>query len=361
VDFKNCTECGECIKVCKPNCISLEDKDKVTEHHLDIGTITIAIGSDLYEPKEGEFGYKVYPNVITNAELERLLQVRPEGEPLKLNDRELKKVALIHCVGSRETEGFTGCSRYCCQVALKQANELRDLGVEVADYYRDIRAFSKGAEKLYQDTRLKGVLYFRYTLETNPEIFEKDGKLRIRAIDTLYGQVVELAFDAIILSVGMRPREEETKRIQEMLRIPLSADGFFMEKHPKLGPVETNTDGIYVAGCAQYPKDVADSIAQASATAAKASIPMAKGKVKAEGIVSVVDEDKCTACGTCEILCPYNAIKCRDDEKAKVTVALCKGCGVCRASCPENAISLPHFTNDQLIAQIQAMIAEVTD
>jgi heterodisulfide reductase subunit A len=362
VDFENCTECGECVKVCKQNCITLEDKNKVTEHNLDIGTITIAIGSDLYEPKEGEFGYKLYPNVITNADLERVLHDRKENEPLKLNGKELKKIALIHCVGSRETEGFSGCSRYCCQVALKQANELRDLGVEVAEYYRDIRAFSKGAEKLYQDTRLKGVLYFRYTPETMPEIFEKDGKLRIRAIDTLYGQIVELSFDAIVLSVGMRAKEEETKRIQEMLRIPRSADGFFMEKHPKLGPIETNTEGIYIAGCAQYPKDVPDSIAQASGTAAKAAIPMATGKVVTEGIPSVVDESICRGCGDCIEVCQYNAITLEQRDALKLVAhindVLCKGCGTCSTVCCNGAIEPRNFTDDQIFSQIDAMGVE---
>ena len=360
IDFENCTECGECIKVCEPKCILLEDKSKIETQQLDIGTIILAIGSDLYEPQEGEFGFKTYPNVITNAGLEKILQDRKEGEPLKLNDKELKRVALIHCVGSRETEGFTGCSRYCCQVALKQANELRDLGVEVADYYRDIRAFSKGAEKLYQDTRLKGVLYFRFSTENPPVVFERDGKLRVKAIDALYGQIVELSFDAVILSVGMRPKEPEATKIQELLRIPRSADGFFMEKHPKLGPVETNTDGIYVAGCAQYPKDVADSIAQSSGTAAKAAIPMAVGKARSEGIPSVVDRDKCTGCGTCEVVCPYSAIKKDDEGKAIVTDVICKGCGTCRASCPENAITAPHFTNDQLTTQLKALLGGET-
>jgi heterodisulfide reductase subunit A-like polyferredoxin len=359
VDFANCTLCGECVKVCKQNCISLEDKEKVTDHHIDIGTITIAIGSDLYEPKEGEFGYKEYPNVITNADLERLLHDRQEGGALKLNGKELKKVALIHCVGSRETEGFSGCSRYCCQVALKQANELRDIGVEVVEYYRDIRAFSKGAEKLYQDTRLKGVLYFRYTPETKPEIFQKDDKLRIRATDTLYGQIVELSFDAIILSVGMRAKEEETKRIQEMLKIPRSADGFFMEKHPKLGPVETNTEGIYVAGCSQYPKDVPDSIAQASGTSAKAAIPLATGRVVTEGIPSVVDESTCRGCGDCIEVCQYNAINLEPREElkvvAKINDVLCKGCGTCSTVCCNGAIKPRNFTDDQIFSQIDAL------
>jgi heterodisulfide reductase subunit A len=144
-----------------------------------------------------------------------------------------------------------------------------------------------------------------------------------------------------------------------MFRIPRGADGFFLEKHPKLGPVETNTDGIYIAGCAQYPKDVADSIAQASGTVAKAAIPLATGKAKSEGIPSVVDRDKCTGCNTCVIVCPYSAIQKDEEGKAVITPALCKGCGTCRASCPERAIAAPHFTMEQLTAQVRALLEEV--
>jgi heterodisulfide reductase subunit A len=143
-----------------------------------------------------------------------------------------------------------------------------------------------------------------------------------------------------------------------MLRIPRGGDGFFLEKHPKLGPVETNTDGIYLAGCAQYPKDVSDSIAQASGTAAKAAIPLARGKAMSEGIPSEIDRDKCTGCNTCVLVCPYGAIIKDEEGKAVITSALCKGCGTCRASCPEKAIKAPHFTLEQLNAQVKALLQE---
>jgi heterodisulfide reductase subunit A len=358
IDFKNCTKCGECVKVCKTSAIDLDDSDP-EQMELDVGTITLAIGSKLYEPEEGEYGFRQHPNIITNEEMEQLLHHRTEDK-LVLNGKELEKVAIIHCVGSREPEkGFGGCSRYCCQVALKQANELRDIGVEVVDYYRDIRAFSKGAEKLYLDTRLKGVLYFRFTLETRPEVIIDGDELKMRVMDTLYGQTVELSFDAIVLACGMRAFEQDTKHLKEMTKIPIGGDGFFLERHPKLAPIETNTDGIYICGCAQYPKDVTDSIAQGAGAAAKSAIPLANGKVTSESIPSVVEKDMCTGCGTCEIVCPYGAIRFDEEGKAEVINVLCKGCGTCRAACPELAIKAPHFTMEEILAQINAIVGGV--
>jgi heterodisulfide reductase subunit A len=353
IDFAACNKCGECVKICPNNAIDLDDT--IVNHNLDIGTIIIAIGSDLYRPKQGEFGYGDIPNVITNLDLETLMDEREEGKPLVWNGKEVKKIALIHCVGSRDPEDFTGCSRYCCYVALKQADELRRSGLEVVDYYRDIRAYGKDAERIYNQVRMKGVVFFRFTPESKPKVFQKDGVTKIMSFDNLIDQNVELAFDLVVLSTGMRPREAETKELQEMLKIPRGANGFFLERHPKLGPVETNTDGIYLCGCAQYPKNIPESVAQALGAAAKAAIPMAKKKIRGEGIPSVVNKDICSSCGTCIVVCPYGAISKDEDGKAFVNPTLCKGCGICRATCPEKAILAPHFTRSELLAQIDAL------
>lgn len=353
IDFDLCDKCGKCVKVCPNEAIDLDDS--ITDHEFDIGTIILAIGSDLYRPKKGEFGFGEIPNVITNLDMEQLMNELGEGEHLQLKGKKLKKVALIHCVGSRDPENYSGCSRYCCHVALKQANELRRLGVEVVDYYRDIRAFDKDAERIYLQARMKGVIFFRYTPENKPMVFQDNGRTKITVMDDLFGQNVELSFDAVVLSTGMRAKEKETQKLQEMLKIPRGSDGFFLERHPKLGPVETNTDGIYLCGCAQYPKNIADSVSQALGAAAKAAIPMAKKKIRGEGIPSVVNKDICTSCGTCIVVCPYGAISKDEDGKAFVNPTLCKGCGICRATCPEKAILAPHFTRSELLAQIDAL------
>jgi heterodisulfide reductase subunit A-like polyferredoxin len=354
VDFEFCNKCGKCVKVCKQNAIDLEQKEEPID--LKVGTIIISIGTDLYEPEEGEYGYEKLspedePRVITNVELERLIG----KEELKIGGKKPKVVAFIHCVGSRN-ENF-GCSRYCCQITIKQALELRKKGVEVYSFYRDVRAFGKGVEELYQLARNSGVIFFRYEPDNMPEVIKNQDDIQIKFHDKLFGKNLLLEVDGVVLAVGMRPRQD-TKELQKMLKVPLSKEGYFLEKHPKLAPLETNTDGIYIAGCAQYPKNIIDTVAQASGAAAKASVPMARGTVTVESIVSQIDQDICSGCGTCETLCPFGAISENDEGKVDVTSALCKGCGVCRASCPEKAISIPHFTNDQLKAQILAIMEE---
>lgn len=358
IDFENCTKCGECAKVCKTDSIDL-DSAETNNLELDIGAIVLAIGSELYQPEQGEFGFGIHSNVITNETLERkLLNITRTGEKkLVLNGKELKKVALIHCVGSRDPEGFAGCSRYCCQVALKQANVLRDLGVEVVDYCRDIRAFSKAGEQLYQDTRAKGVTYFRYTPESKPDITTDGDQLKIRIRDDLIDTDVELGVDAVILSVGMRSHEEDSKYLRGLLKVPLGQNNFFLESHPKLAPVDTNTSGIYICGCAQYPKDSADSIAQASATAARATTILSKDKLKGEANIAIVDTDRCSGCETCIMICPYNAID-KLDGKARVNEALCKGCGSCAGICRNGAIQQKGFFDDQIISMIDAILEE---
>jgi heterodisulfide reductase subunit A-like polyferredoxin len=352
IDFKHCDSCGKCIDVCEKNAIELSSEPVIGE--FNAGTIIIAIGSDPYEPKEGEFGYvnatpQEEKKVLTNVELEHLL----DEEELTIGKKKPKMVAFVHCVGSRNEE--FGCSRYCCQITIRQALELRKRGIEVLSFYRDIRAFGKGVEELYQEARKNGVIFFRYEPEGAPEIVHKGDDVQVRFFDKLFGETLVFDVDSVVLSAGMRPRPD-TKNLQLMLKTPLSSEGYFLEKHPKLAPLETNTDGIYICGCAQYPKNIVDTVAQARGAASKAAITMAKGKVIAESIVSVVNEDKCTGCGTCEILCPFDAISLQEDGKAGITAALCKGCGLCRATCPEMAITASHFTNEQLMAQIRAVV-----
>jgi heterodisulfide reductase subunit A len=226
------------------------------------------------------------------------------------------------------------------------------MGIEVLSFYRDIRAFSKGTEDTYQKARAKGVIFFRYSPNGKPIINRDGDQTLIRIHDKLFGRIVELPIDAIVLSTGMRPRETDVLKLQNMLKIPLSSTGFFLERHPKLAPVETNTDGIYVAGCAQYPKNIADSIAQGSGAAIKASIIMAKDTIKTDPITSSIDQEKCIGCELCIEICPYQAIEKKEEGKPEVVKVLCKGCGTCGASCPKKAITMNHFTDDQLFAQI---------
>jgi heterodisulfide reductase subunit A len=357
LDFDHCDKCGKCLSVCEKNAIVLEGESEVQD--LDIGTIILAIGSTIFKPN-GHYGYGEFPNVLSNVEFERLLTLNETGvnSDFLINGKKLKTVALIHCVGSRETDGFTGCSRYCCQVALKHAIQLREMGVEVLSFYRDIRAFSKGTEDLYQKARAKGVIFFRYSPEEKPIIRREGEETFIKIHDKLFGRIVELPIDAVLLSVGMRPRKTDVANLQNMLKIPLSVNGFFLEQHPKLAPVETNTDGIYIAGCAQYPKNIADSIAQASGAAAKASVVMSKNELKTDPITSSIDQEKCIGCELCIELCPYQAIEMNVEGKPEVIKVLCKGCGTCGASCPKKAITMRHFTDDQLYAQVVSVPIE---
>jgi heterodisulfide reductase subunit A len=352
IDFRHCDKCGKCMEVCDKDAIDLDSQAEALK--LDIGTIILATGCDVFNPK-GYFGYGELPNIITNVELERIMALKDNESDLVIAGKRPKTVALIHCVGSRESDGFTGCSRYCCQVALHQAIQLRKMGVEVLSFYRDIRAFSKGAEDLYQKARASGVTFLRYFQDEKPIIKKEGEETHIRITDKLFGKTLELSVDAVVLSVGMRPREKEVAALQDMLKIPLSANGFFLERHPKLAPVETNTDGIYLAGCAQYPKNIADSIAQASGTAVKASIVMAQDMVTTEPITSKIDQDICIGCELCLELCPYQAIERDEEGNPEVIKVLCKGCGTCGASCPMKAITMRHFTDNQLYAQVTSI------
>ena len=327
---------------------------------LKSGAIVLAIGSDLYDPKvHNDYGYGNQTNIITNLELEK-----------KLKNNKLPKVhrniVFIQCVGARESHkknGNPACSRYCCQTTLNQAVELQKRNANVTILHKGIRAFSKYAEELYFQASSLGVKFVQFP-ETRPPVVAKNGST-IKVLDVALNQYLILPTDLTVLTLAMSPNTRETERLQNWLKIPRSSDGFFLELHPKLGPVETNTTGIYLCGCAQGPKDIIDTLNQASGAAAKVAALLSKSELAVEPITACVDSRLCWGCGTCEDLCPFGAVRVeesKDNEGARlsnVNSALCKGCGTCAANCPSGAMSVKHYSNLQISSMIKAF-GEVT-
>lgn len=328
--------------------------DEITR--LKAGAIVLAIGADLYKPLD-KFGYGQYPNVWTSMELEEMLLQNSE----KLNG--LKSVAFIQCVGSRAEFGNTWCSRFCCQAAIKQAILLRQKGIDVTVFHRGIRVYSKGAEMMYRQAREMGVLFIPYSELAKGEIPEVIGDRKAEKIE-MYLDVIDkeivVPVDAVILSVGMVPSGNETMKLSDLLKVSRGSDLFFLERHSKFGPVETTVEGVFLAGCCQFPQDIADSIAQASAVASRVAALLSKGMITLEPIVSSVDEALCRGCARCAEICEFKAIEITKKEEgiyvARVNEALCKGCGSCCAICPTGAIDLRHFKSEQVKAQLEALL-----
>jgi heterodisulfide reductase subunit A len=298
--------------------------------------------------------------VITSEELEN--RFFEQGDEIAVDGEKPTSASFILCVGSREDEGFTGCSRYCCPTAIKQARMLAEQGIDTTIFYRDIRTVSTGAEEMYRDARGKGVLFVRIPPGSKPEVVGKKQAEAVRSFDDLLGRQLEVPTDLVVLSVGMRPRQPETDVFHEMLKASVGLDGFFLERHPELAPVETVVDGVFLAGTVQGPKDAVDSVAQASAAAAKAATILAYDSVKLEPAVATVDQIRCRACGKCVEVCPFNATSLEERGEgivaAVVNASLCKGCGTCASWCPSGAITALHFTDRQVHAMIDAVFAE---
>jgi heterodisulfide reductase subunit A len=318
------------------------------------GVIILAIGAALYKP-EGRYGYGEYPNVVTNMELERLLH---EGMIDSVTGgRKPESVVFIQCVGSREKEGNPGCSRYCCPTTVKQARELRERGIEVAVFHRDIRTVDMGTEDLYREARGAGVLFLRVPEGERPRVVG-DGRVReVIARDVLLGEEVVVPADLVVLAVGMVPREPDFSVMQNLFKVPRSLDGFLLERHPELAPVETAVEGVFICGSLQGPKGLAEAGAQAGAAAAKAGIYMARSQVTVEPAIAVVEPSRCIACEACVSVCPYHAIS-MDAERgvAVVVPAQCKGCGTCAAWCPTGALRARHYTDQQIGAMVEAAL-----
>jgi heterodisulfide reductase subunit A len=318
---------------------------------LKVGAIVLAVGSELYNPK-GEYGFGKYPNVYTNMDFENLMV---KGEGPFAGGKSPKRVAFIQCVGSRREDANPGCSRYCCQAAIKQAIALRERGTDVVILQRDVRVYSRGAEEMYRRARELGVVFLRYELSNLPKV---EGKNKADSVTIFQLQLkTDLTFsvDAVVLSTGMAPNKQVFDQLGDLTKVQRGADGFFMERHSKFGPVETSMEGIFLAGCAQGPKDIADSIAQAGAVGAKISALLSGETITLEPIVSEVVDAYCRSCGRCVEVCEFHAIS-MSDVGAVVNRALCKGCGTCASICPTGAIVARHFNDQQIEAQLEAFL-----
>ena len=312
-------------------------------HH---GVIVVATGGEPYKPNQYLYGKS--KRVITQLELEEILT-----NPDRIKG--IGDIAMIQCVGSRGDD-LAYCSKVCCGQAVKNAIQVLKYNpaANITILFRDMRTYGF-MEDAYQLAREKGVNFIHFDMDLPPRVSEEDGFLRVEFLDKVLGEKIVLDPELLVLSVGVGPGD--VRELAKSLKVPLTKDGFFLEAHPKLRPVEFSVDGIYLCGLAHSPKPISESIAQAKAAAGKACIQLAKGHVAVEPIVSSVDQEICIGCGICELLCPYASIRVvrvGKKKKAETISASCKGCGICASHCPTLAIYMGSFSNEQIIAQIRA-------
>ncbi len=366
INMDHCIECYKCVDACGARrAINFDQKPEEIE--LEVGTIIVSTGFDIYIPEDNSlYGYGKYDNVITALELERLLLAAgpTAGHVVRASDGKTpKSVVFVQCVGSRDIGKYEYCSGFCCMYALKQSIQLKEhygKDVEVYILYMDMRTHFKGYEEFYRRARDLEINFIRGRAS---EIIEdpETKNLIVRAEAIEIGEPIEIEAELVVLSTAAIPNKgsEEMARI---LNVTRGSDGFFMESHPKLKPIDTAVDGIFLAGACQGPKDIPYSVAQGSGAAARAATILSKPMWEIEPIVAVVDPDKCrntrVKCGICAAKCPYGAIKAPEGKPAEVITAMCHGCGTCIAECPSDAITQMHFTDAQIFAQIRAALEE---
>lgn len=354
--------CDICAKVCEPNAINYEMQDEIVE--IDVGQILVATGFDLFDASPmAQYGYGRLDNVYSSLEFEMMLNSTgpTSGKVLTKDGKEPRSVAIIHCIGSRDTNYHPYCSRVCCMYALKFAHLVHDrTSAAIYQFYIDIRAFGKGYEEFYVRILDEGVKVIRGKVAEVVEAVssQKDaGLLLVRCEDTLAGKLLEIPVDMVVLCNAIEPRKD-SDAVRRLFSISKSPDGFFLERHPKLDPTSTLTDGIYIAGCAQGPKDIPDTVAQASSAAARMLSFIAKGEVEIDPVRAWIDEIYCSGCRICNNLCPYTAIEFDELKKvSRVNDVLCKGCGTCVAACPASAIMGKGFSDKQIMAELEGLLA----
>jgi heterodisulfide reductase subunit A2 len=369
IDRTNCTffqkgTCKACEKFCPTGAIKFDQQDEVIT--VKVGNIILATGWDLFDARRiPQYGYGRIPNVFSSLEFERLSNAAgPTGGKIVLRDGVTapKSVGIVHCVGSRDRHYNNYCSAICCMQSLKFAHLVHEkTGAQVHNFYIDIRTPAKAYDEFYQRVLDEGTIFIRgkvAEITDTPRTPEEEGKIIVQVDDTLAGRQRRIPLDMVILSAGLEPRHD-AKEVAVTFGISCSADRWFMEKHPKLDPVATMTDGVFVAGTCQGPKDIPASVAQGSAAAARVLSIIGQKEIQIDAATAVVDEESCVGCKECIASCPYQAIEFLEDRrKAYVREALCKGCGTCVGTCLSKSIALKHFTDDQLVSEmIGAMTA----
>ena len=373
IDAANCTKltkgkCGVCEKICPTKAIKFDDKEEFV--NKEVGAIVMATGYDLFNWEEayGEYGYGKYPDVISGLHFERLVSAGgPTGGKIKRpsDGKEPKSVAFIKCVGSRDdTKGKSYCSRACCMYTAKHAYQVKD---KIADseayvFYMDVRTAGKNYEEFYQRALNAGARYIRGRVS---KIYPRGDRLVLKTEDSLIGRPLEVEADMVVLATAMVPATGSGE-LARSIGFSMDKDGFFQEAHPKLQPVETFAAGVFLAGTCQGPKDIPDTVAQASGAAAKVLGLLSKTELATEPMVSEVDINKCSGCGLCVPICPYNAITLEEIQSrnhhgpikrnvAQVNSSLCQGCGACVPACRTAALNTKGFTDDQLVAEVDAL------
>lgn len=327
------------------------------EDKFKVGTVIVATGAIEFKPA-GYYGYDSHDRILTQVDLEKVLQ---DGKSAMDKFFNPQRVVMIQCVGAREDKPPRAyCSRICCMVAVKNASIIKKWYPESEVYilYQDMQTYGKDYEEHHRKARETDVKFINYTKDNPPQVTPlPDNRLRVTVYHALLGEEKELDCDLVVLSTPL-VQHESAKELSKLLKVPLGQDEFFLEAHVKLRPVDFATDGIYVCGTAHGPKDIGESISQAYAVSSRAASPMANRKVRTEAITAVVDRDRCVGCRMCERLCPFGAHRI-EEGKSTVIDALCKGCGVCAAACLRRAITMRHFTDDQIMAEVKtAFLAE---
>ncbi len=367
IDVANCTyfekgTCKACEMFCPTNAIDFHQQDEILT--LQVGNIILATGYDLFDARRvTNYGYGRLPNVFTSLEFERLSNsAGPTNGNIVLRDGKTtpKAVGIIHCVGSRDRNFNNYCSVICCMQGLKFAHLVHErTGALVYNFYIDMRTAYKSYDEFYQRVMEEGTLFVRGKVAevTNAaRLPDEEGKLIIQVEDTLAGRQRRIPVDMVILSIGLQPRHDAQETARKF-GLSCSSDGWFIEKHPKLDPVATMTEGIFIAGCVQGPKDIPSSVAQGAAAAARVLGKIQQKEMALEPIRASIHEASCSGCRICNGLCPFNAILFHEDRMvSEVNAALCQGCGTCVAACPAGAIRGTAFSNEQIMAQIQGLL-----